>query len=192
MLNGGTGNDTVTYSDSQSGVIVSLLTGLASGGDATGDVLIAVENLHGSAVADRLAGDASANELHGNGGDDTLRGRGGADQLEGGRGADIFIYESTADSLIGAANRDTIHDFNGTDGDLIDLSAIDADTGTVGNQSFRYTGQDGFDDTAGELIVVSDGDGRWLVTTDVDGDSASDMTILVLSDRILVEADFIL
>ncbi|MGK9171289.1 hypothetical protein KXR53_33670 [Inquilinus limosus] len=107
LLTGGTGTDTVGYSESDVGVHINLgnlLLGLlgAWGGDADGDVLVnGFENVVGSAHADDITGDAGANilvgledadRLDGSGGDDTLIGGIGADELIGGRGSDTASY----------------------------------------------------------------------------------------------------
>jgi Ca2+-binding RTX toxin-like protein len=91
-LDGGTGIDTVSYGDSASGVTVDLLTGAASGDTALGDILISIENLSGSLLADTLTGDTDANVISGAAGDDWLKGGGGADTLDGGPGNDTATY----------------------------------------------------------------------------------------------------
>ena len=101
QLDGGSGIDRALYGSSSAAVIIDLAAGTAAGGDATGDVLIDVEGLSGSAFNDRLAGDEGANSLSGDAGDDILSGRGGndiltggagADQLDGGDGNDLVLY----------------------------------------------------------------------------------------------------
>lgn len=67
-------------------------------------------------------------------GNDVLCGLGGADTLRGGLGADTFVLMQAQDTGLNA--RDTILDFNAEQGDRIDLSAVDANTGTVGKQTF--------------------------------------------------------
>jgi Ca2+-binding RTX toxin-like protein len=96
VLNGGAGVDTIVYSSSASGVTINLATGAASGGEAQGDTLIDVENVVGSAHADRLTGAADANRLNGGGGDDILAGLVGADTLDGGAGIDTADYSASA------------------------------------------------------------------------------------------------
>ncbi|CAO4163445.1 DUF642 domain-containing protein [Methylorubrum populi] len=96
ILDGGSDHDTVDYSGSPDAVAVSLATGLGSGGAAQGDRLIAIEDLIGSAGADRLVGDAAANRLAGGAGDDTLTGGVGADTLDGGAGRDTADYSASA------------------------------------------------------------------------------------------------
>src|SRR5262249_7360514 len=99
-------------------------------------------------------------------GRDTLVGRGGNDVLDSGLGADVligglgkdllagnsgsadgyadhFVYNAVAESSPGAKH-DTITDFTHADHDVIDLSAIDADTVHTGYQSFRFIGTDTF------------------------------------------------
>ncbi|WP_225770489.1 hypothetical protein [Inquilinus sp. Marseille-Q2685] len=56
ILDGGDGSDIVSYFDSAAGVRVNLATGTGSGGTATGDTLVSIERVHGSAHADTLIG----------------------------------------------------------------------------------------------------------------------------------------
>ncbi|MFN7643332.1 MAG: beta strand repeat-containing protein, partial [Burkholderiales bacterium] len=96
-IDGGDGIDTASYQSSSFGVQVDLASGAsqASAGDASGDLLIGIENLFGSELADTLRGDAGANVLRGGGGDDLLQGRAGADTLIGGDGVDTAAYSSS-------------------------------------------------------------------------------------------------
>lgn len=100
-LNGGSGKDTASYKNATAGVTASLLTPSANTGlDAVGDQYLSIENLTGSAHADRLTGDAQANVLKGLAGNDTLVGGGGADTLDGGEGTDFVSYEGAATGVI--------------------------------------------------------------------------------------------
>lgn len=65
IINGRDGFDQARYDDSPAGVTVSLAASIAYGGDATGDRLIEIESLVGSAFADSLTGDRLANDLQG-------------------------------------------------------------------------------------------------------------------------------
>jgi len=108
-LTGGAGVDTADYATSGAGIVVDLATGTDSGGDAQGDTLAAIENLVGSAFADRLYGSADANALTGGDGDDQLRGGAGGDVLTGGNGLDFANYQGSAaavsvDLLTGATS----------------------------------------------------------------------------------------
>jgi Ca2+-binding RTX toxin-like protein len=89
-------------------VIVSLITGATSGGDATGDTFESIENVTGSAHHDTLEGDDDANVLKGLFGDDTLKGLGGADALYGGGDNDTLKGGGgSADVLDGGDGIDT-------------------------------------------------------------------------------------
>lgn len=90
VCDGGPGADTISYSGSTEAVIVDLMTGTGSGGDAAGDTIVNIENVRGSSFNDELAGDANANTLIGGDGDDVLTGRGGDDSFVGGPGADVL------------------------------------------------------------------------------------------------------
>ncbi len=117
IIDGGDGKDTVDYGGSKSAVKVSLIDNSASGGDATGDNIISIESISGSAHDDVLTGNDGANVLFGNAGADILDGQGGSDRLMGGRGNDIFIF------LPSGKSTDSVTDF--IDGeDRIDLSAF--------------------------------------------------------------------
>ena len=103
-LDGGDGIDSVSYSGSNAGVSINLVTGSAAGGHAEDDVLTGIENLTGSGYDDILQGDSVANllrgldgadELLGNGGSDELEGGAGADRLDGGEGVDTALYRGS-------------------------------------------------------------------------------------------------
>ncbi|WP_225766669.1 calcium-binding protein [Inquilinus sp. Marseille-Q2685] len=180
-LDGGAGSDLVTYVDSAKGVTVNLSAGRGSGGTATGDTLVSIESVKGSAHGDALIGSSAAN---------VLTGGAGADVLTGGAGADRFVFTALGESVVGA-NADRITDFNHGQGDRIDLAAIDANAGLVGNQAFSFIGSALYTGMAGQLrYVVRDG-----VTTiggDVDGDKVSDFHITLTGAIALVAADFVL
>ena len=106
MLDGGEGRDTADYRASAIGVTVDLLSGIAAGGDATGDVLISIEDLRGSACEDVLGGDDNSNTLTGLDGNDVLTGYGGNDTLNGGSGTDTAIYSGNRDDYSIITNGD--------------------------------------------------------------------------------------
>ncbi|HEY9344253.1 MAG TPA: calcium-binding protein [Inquilinus sp.] len=86
-LDGEFGSDTASYYGGTTGVLVSLASGIGSGGEAQGDTLAGIENLTGSQGSDSLYGNASANVLQGWNGNDLLVGRAGKDTLTGGAGS---------------------------------------------------------------------------------------------------------
>jgi Ca2+-binding RTX toxin-like protein len=188
-LDGGAGTDTASYYSGSTGVAVSLVTGLGSGGEAQDDTLISIENLSGSQGNDSLVGDANANTLQGWNGNDVLTGGGGKDTLTGGAGADHFVYSSIAQSPV--ANADVITDFSHAQGDRIDLSAIDANTGVAGDQAFSFIGTGLFTHHAGELRYAVVG-GVTTIAGDVNGDGVSDFHIQLTGAIALVAGDFML
>jgi VCBS repeat-containing protein len=90
-LNGGDALDWASYLTSRGSVTVNLNSGAAARGDAAGDVLISIENLVGSALADRLTGDEGRN---------TIRGMGGADVMNGGDGIDTLDYRQSSGGVV--------------------------------------------------------------------------------------------
>jgi Ca2+-binding RTX toxin-like protein len=130
--------------------------------------------------------------VYGGAGDDTIIGGrhgdyidpgAGAARLTGGGGGDYFvvddadatmIYRSRADSVSGQA--DEIEGLGA--GDVIDLSAMDADRFADGNQAFTLV--DSFSGAAGEAMLVyveeEDGTELWLETN---GKGLPDMVIIM-------------
>jgi Ca2+-binding RTX toxin-like protein len=128
--------------------------------------------------------------LIGGAGNDLLYGNLGADTLTGGAGNDTFTYTDVSQSA-GAAI-DKITDFD--QGDLIDLSQIDADTTHDGDQAFSFIGANAFGGHAGELRATFDqANNVWNVEGDVDGDGQADFTLhlATLNNHQVVAADFI-
>jgi len=122
-LDGGESIDIASYYNSSTGVNVSLATGMVSGGDAEGDVLSNIENLHGSKYDDILAGDGGNNLLEGWDGNDTLSGLEGDDYLVGGAGNDTLTGGIGDDIFVFAQDSgiDVIGDFT-LGQDFIDLT----------------------------------------------------------------------
>jgi Ca2+-binding RTX toxin-like protein len=129
--------------------------------------------LRGKEGADELFGGVGRDQLVGDAGADLLNGGDGRDQLIGGRGADHFVFTSLADG------GDVISDFNALQGDLVDLSAIDAKAGRPGDQAFLFV--DAFSGHAGEAVLAYKAHGdRTLLQLDVDGDAAADFSVRFL------------
>jgi Ca2+-binding RTX toxin-like protein len=88
------------------------------------------------------------------------------------------VFTEIAQSTNAAS--DLIADLKSTD--VIDLTAIDADTGTAGVQAFHLT--HGFSGDAGELVLTYDaGADVTRIQGDVDGDGQADFTILAAGDQ---------
>ena len=166
------------------------------------EILDALQTVKGSAGNDRLVGSfgrdnlfgfSGADRLFGKSGDDRLVGGLGADVLSGGLGSDTFVYRSVKESTPTAPDR--ITDFFHVEADVlrdyIDLSAVDADTKTAGNQEFSWIGADKFTRTAGELRYEARSN-HALVLADVNGDGKADMAIRVLGLTQMSAGDFVL
>ncbi|MFG6082186.1 calcium-binding protein [Paracoccus litorisediminis] len=150
----------------------------------------------GNSLANVLTGNVGRNNLSGLGGkdsisggdgNDTLAGGQSADRLTGGVGVDQFVFLALSDSTTKAGGRDTITDFSATDGDRINLAALDADTVGAGDQAFTYIGAAAFTGHAGEL-VASIVTGGTLISGDVNGDRRADFSIL-LDGQVTLEAN---
>lgn len=188
LVDGGAGIDTVDYSDSLSAVSINLgihNDTIAAAGGYQGDVTDNVENAVGSNFADTVVGDGGRNRLEGGLGNDTIQGAGGADTLIGGGGADTFLFTALSDSTAG--NRDVITDFSQAQGDLISLSAIDANSLIAGDQAFSFIGRNAFSHVAGQLNYAFQ-NGDTLISGDVDGDGVADF-VIQLNGRISLHAN---
>jgi RTX calcium-binding nonapeptide repeat (4 copies) len=103
-LDGGAGDDLVSYHARRSSVSVDLADPRPDGAPGERDVLTTVESIVGGRGSDRLAGDNGPNMIDGGGGRDGLFGRGGNDKLafrrgsfSCGRGADV-VFDHTLSS----------------------------------------------------------------------------------------------
>jgi Ca2+-binding RTX toxin-like protein len=151
------------------------------------------DRLFGDAGADRLLGGNGNDSLGGGSGNDRLSGGGGRDQLSGGTGGDTLAGGGAGDRFVflrvvesAGRSRDTIADFD-RGADRIVLSAIDADAGRRGNQSFDFIGGGRFDDEAGQLRYA-----RGTLQGDVDGDGRADLQVEIAGVARLGNADFVL
>ena len=151
------------------------------------------DTLSGNGGNDSIDGGAGNDSIDGGFGDDRLSGGTGADTLTGGFGADRFLFDATAllERAAAAPVFDRIVDFSHADGDIIDLSKIDANTGLRGNQAFTFIGDHAFSEKAGQLHTVYDGTDTSL-EGDLDGDGVADLIIKLSGQVSLVAADFIL
>jgi serralysin len=85
------------------------------------------------------------------------------------------------------AGRDTISDFRWSEGDVIDLSSIDADTWVGGNQRFDFIGGFAFSGDAGELRFRNG-----LLQADVNGDRIADFEVAMTGVAFLTTDSFVL
>ncbi|OWJ60859.1 hypothetical protein BWR60_31410 [Inquilinus limosus] len=147
--------------------------------------------LSGGTGDDLLKGSSGNDNLKGGLGQDILVGGAGADILSGGGGADTFRFTAVSESAVGGS-RDIVYDFIRVEGDKIDLSGIDANTGVAGNQAFTFIGDEAFHHVAGELRFVTGDFASGSVVGDINGDGRADFEIFVRTHTILVAGDFVL
>jgi Ca2+-binding RTX toxin-like protein len=102
------------------------------------------DTLEGGLGNDRLYGKAGTDLLFGGAGQDYLNGEAGTDTLTGGANADEFYWWSTEQMGTTRALMDVITDFNAAEGDIINLSSVDANVYAAGDQAFRFIGQAAF------------------------------------------------
>jgi Ca2+-binding RTX toxin-like protein len=121
--NGGAGADTVSYASLVAAVTANLDTGSATGGST--DILISIENVIGTSLADTITGDLHINTIDGGTGNDVINAGSGDDTVFGGNGVDTIdgsfhndvLYGGTgsnvlglsADTLIGGDGNDILH-----------------------------------------------------------------------------------
>ena len=97
---------------------------------------------------------------------------------------------STPSKTLTREARDVIRDFHHAEGDLIDLSDIDASTLLAGDQAFAFIATSAFTGVAGELRYETAG-GSATIFGDVDGDSLSDFAVALDAVASLAASDFI-
>lgn len=148
------------------------------------------DTLYGDEGDDWLFGGAGGDRLEGGAGNDRLQGSYGRDVLVGGAGADRFIF-AIGDTAATASGGDRITDFSRAEGDIIDLSAMDANGASGGDQSFSFVGTAAFTGTAGELRYSLSGNAT-VIEGDIDGDGVADFAVVLSGDIALQGSDFIL
>jgi Ca2+-binding RTX toxin-like protein len=203
-VDGGAGFDVISYAQVFTNVAVDLTSGSAVSVELGESHISNFEGVIGGGGNDVLSGQGAV-LLMGNDGDDFLTASGGMDvTLDGGAGRDGL--QGGPGTYIGGAGGDTItldsHDlsvgstlvYNDLDdssvadndvivglrsSDVIDLSAIDADTTQGGDQAFHLV-EGGFTGHAGELqLAYVSSAGQTVLTADVDGDAVADMEIVI-------------
>ena len=201
-LEGGTGSDTVYGGAGNDRIIATADDGndtyFGDDGEDTLDYSAISANItadlgngigqHGSVASAESGTDQifGFEDFIGGSGNDTIVASSVANVMDGGAGNDTFVFHSAAD-----ADGDTITGFQ--PGDKIDLSAIDADTGTSGAQSFVLFAGNIFT-AAGQVIVtqeVKDGVEHTFVSGNTNGDAIADFKIdLGTGNHALTTADF--
>ena len=200
----GGGDDVLKSSNDLAGLTANFLFGnngndtlTAAANGATLDAGFGDDTLIGGAGADKLIGSYGIDSLNGKAGADSLNGGSGKDTLTGGQGADTFIFSYYAETGNDALTRDVITDFKHAELDKIDLSLLDADGVTSGNQAFTFIHTAAFGSHAGELRYekfnnAGTANDYTLVSGDIDGNGVSDFQIELKGLVTLAGTDFVL
>jgi len=151
--------------------------------DGTGNTL--ANTMTGNSAANVLNGAEGADIIRGEGGNDTLIGGTGLDILVGGLGADTFLVRQ--ESVFLSSNpqgrtieTDSISDLIRAQGDIVDLSDIDANAATAGiNEAFTLVAS--FSNQAGQMTLAFAA-GVTTLLLDVDGDSQADYRLRMDGD----------
>lgn len=155
------------------------------------------DTISGGAGNDSISGGPGKDILLGGAGNDRLVGGGGADRLEGGAGRDtlaggtdaardVFVFSAFSDSGPGASRRDQIVDFQ-PGRDLLDLSALDADSRLSRNQDFSFSGQS----AAANSVWYVKRQGGVLLRADHNGDAKADFEVWLTGISHLGKGDFL-
>lgn len=190
VIQGGTGVDTIDFSDFSTSIVFSLdLVGAFQNVGAPGGDLLtpavgyfaeaSIENVTGGNQNDTLTGDGGDNVLNGLWGHDTLFGEGGNDTLLGNRGNDILIGGDGNDVLNGSGGFDRL------DGGLGD----DTLQGGTGRDTFVFAADSGTDRVDGftrglDTFEISDHTGGFAALTITD--IGADLSIVHDGGEILV------
>ena len=143
---------------------------------------------NGTAGHDTFIGTNNPDTAHGNGGNDVILGNAGADLLIGGGGRDRFVFLALSDSRPGGP--DEVIDFKPAAGELIDVSAIDADLVFPGDQAFFFSPV--FRGIPGEAVrTYFAGPDITTLQLDQDGDAEADFTLIIRGDH-TASAGFVL
>jgi Ca2+-binding RTX toxin-like protein len=149
------------------------------------------DRLDGGNGNDNLQGQEGDDVLYGQAGNDILDGGAGNDILTGGAGLDVFRFSFPSDSGLSQSSADSITDFTVGQGDLIDLSLIDAIVSTTANEAFSYIGSSVFT-AAGQVRGYLSG-GATLIALNTNHDFSAPEMIIVLSGALSLQAsNFIL
>ena len=166
---GGTGVDTLDMSAATADITVNLgsgplLNGTAFSSQTGNDTIWGIENVNTGSGNDTIIASNAVNVMNGGAGNDTYR----------------FTSATAADG-------DTILGFE--PGDRVDLTAIDANVGTAGDQNFTLV--TGAFTAAGQLAVTleSRADGDFTVTRRIDGNADADFTVEIAGHQNLTTAN---
>ncbi|WP_420325723.1 calcium-binding protein [Mameliella sp.] len=176
-VNGNAGDDSI-YGEGGNDLLVGQDgSDLLDGGEGQ-------DTMDGGNGDDTIEGGDDNDILRGRAGEDELAGGLGRDFLTGGQGADVFVFRSTAETVVGA-NRDQILDFE-QGVDLITVAGLSPGV-------FEFKGTSAFAPSGNaELRLFETATGSTIVQLDSNGDGTADAEIRVANVTGLTADDFVL
>jgi serralysin len=183
VVNGGDGRDSLQFLTATSALVVDFVTGVAGTTSFTN-----IEKVVTGDFNDRLTGDGAAQNLTARHGQDTLWGAGGNDTLWGGGDGNTFIFRET-----GAANADTIGDWNsGRDHLLLDgavMSALGASGNFAAGDARFWASSTGIAHDADDRIIYNSTTRQVFYDADGNGSGAAQLIATLQSGATLVATD---
>ncbi|HVZ43899.1 MAG TPA: Ig-like domain-containing protein [Ramlibacter sp.] len=200
FIDGAAGSDTMAGAGGNDTYIVnSALDQVQEGASAGTDTIdslvtytlpVNVENLVlvGTAAINGV-GNGDPNQLTGNTAANQLTGGLGADTMTGGTGADTFIWSAVNQSPWGG--NDTITDFKATEGDKLNLQAIDPNPLVAGDQKFTFIGTAAFSSSDATAQLRFD-PGTHMLLGSTDADTDAEFAVLLTGVNALTTANITL
>ncbi|HEY0927077.1 beta strand repeat-containing protein [Brevundimonas sp.] len=163
-LRGGAGTDTADYSDSTSGIVARLNTGVITDGEGGTDFVTSIENVVGGAHNDVIIASTGDNVLWGGGGMDILIGGVGNDTLHGGAGTANELYGGIGDDTYVVTAYDTLVELSGEGTDLVQTTLNNYFL-AANIENMTFTGTGNFAGAGNDLAnVLTGGDGADTLT----------------------------
>ena len=110
--------------------------------------------------------------------------------MTGGTGADRFVWSALTESA--TATPDRVVDFAWAEGDVLDLSAIDANLGLAGDQAFTFVAGGAFAGGGQGSVRFATSGGDTRVEIDQGNGGAAEAVIILTGLHTLVNTDFVL
>ena len=187
----GGGNDTYDLSNYGNAVTLDLRPGEWTTTSPIQLANLGIGNIARGNVANALLFEGDPRSLIENGiggaGGDILIANQAVNRLTGNGGGDIFRWAAASDSAPGEA--DIVVDFL-SGNDRIDLSPIDADSRTAGDDSFHWIGSAAFSGAAGEVRGEVIG-ANLHIFADANADMVADFEIVLANQTAIAPSDFI-
>ena len=139
---------------------------------------------------DTVWGGSGNATIYAQSGKDTIYAGTGRTIMVAGTAKDVFVFSPGHTGGLTATTADVIQHFRAGKGDLVDLSAFDADL-PAGVAHLSFIGTTAFDNHPGEVRYEPLGNGE-AVYADINGDGVADMMLVMTKITSLTAGNFIL